>query len=204
MVHTGDVTVLARGWAVIGWEVAPDGHAVAVLRYTAADMTRQLFYHDLTTVPLDGNTPTVLARRIPQQHSVTCAWSPDSRALAYVSQGRGHPDQLWVVPSDGSDEPTDLAAGKDLRLSKDEDVPRWSAADEQVSPPPGQGWLLGVCCRRQRPALDRGRYGADEPQQLLCWVQSSLGEWVCWHPKNEVLLQLAQTHPDKASASHRP
>ena len=34
MVHTGDVTVLAPDWSLMGWEVAPDGHAVAVLRGT--------------------------------------------------------------------------------------------------------------------------------------------------------------------------
>ena len=189
MVHTGDVTVLARGWSVIGWEVAPDGHAVAVLRYTEADMTRQLFYHDLTTVPLDGSTPTVIARRIPQQHSVTCAWSPDSRSLAYVSQGRGHPDQLWVVPADGSGEPTDLAAGEDLRLSKDEDVPRWSADGERLYRLAKGGYWECVADGGGRRWIAAGT--EDERQQLLCWVQRPR-EWVCWHPKNEVLLQLAR------------
>ena len=57
MVHTGDVTVLAPDWSLVGWEVAPDGHAVAVLRYTEYDQTKQQPYYDLTTVPLDGSPP---------------------------------------------------------------------------------------------------------------------------------------------------
>ena len=33
-------------------------------------MIKQQFYYDLTTVPLDGSTPTVLARRIPQEYGI--------------------------------------------------------------------------------------------------------------------------------------
>ena len=91
LVHTGDVTMLAPDWSLMGWEVAPDGHAVAVLRYTEADPRKQQFYFDLTVVPLDGSSPTVLARRIPQGYGIKLSWSPDSRSLAYVSEGRGHP-----------------------------------------------------------------------------------------------------------------
>ena len=189
MVHTGDVTVLAPDWSLIGWEVAPDGHAVAVLRYTEADMTKQQFYYDLTTVPLDGSTPTVLARRIPQEYGIKLSWSPDSRALAYVSEGRGHPRQLWVVPADGSGEPTDLAAGEDLRLAGEEEVPRWSAAGERLYCLAKGGYWECAADGNGRRWIAAGT--DDEPQQFLRWVQSPRGS-LCWQPENEILLQLAR------------
>ena len=189
VVHTGDVTVLAPDWHLMGWEVAPDGHAVAVLRYTAADMTKQQFYYDLTTVPLDGSSPTVLARRIPQSYGIKCSWSPDSRSLAYVSEGRGHPGRLWVVPADGSAEPTDLAAGEDLRLSGEEEVPRWSADGERLYCLSQDGYWECAADGSSRRRIDAGTEA--ERQGLLRWVQSPRGS-LCWQPEHEVLLQLAR------------
>ena len=188
MVHTGEVTVLAPDWSLVGWEVAPDGHAVAVLRGTAADPIKQQFYYDLTTVPLDGSTPTVLARRIPQEYGIKCSWSPDSRSLAYVSEGRGHPGRLWVVPADGSAEPTDLAAGEDLRLSGEEEVPRWGADGERLyCVAKGGYWECAAdgSSKRWIPA------SSEAEKRLLRWVQRP-GDGLCWQPENEVLLQLAR------------
>ena len=188
MVHTGDLTVLAPGWPLVGWEVAPDGHAVAVFRYTAADPTKQQFYFDLTVVPLDGSSPTVLARRIPQGYGIKLSWSPDSRSLAYVSEGRGHPGRLWVVPADGSGEPTDLAAGEDLRLSGEEEVPRWSADGERLYCLAKGGYWE---CAADGSSRRRIAASTETEQQLLRWVQSPQ-ERLCWQPENEVLLQLAR------------
>ena len=188
MVHTGGVTVLASDWSLTGWGVAPDGHAVAVLRYTAADPTKQQFYFDLTVVPLDGSSPTVLARRIPQGYGIKLSWSPDSRSLAYVSEGRGSPGRLWVVSADGSGEPTDLAAGEDLRLAGEEDVPRWSADSEHV-------YCLSKGGYWECTADGSGRRwitaSTEDERQLLRWVQSPRGS-LCWQPENRTLLQLAR------------
>ncbi len=188
MVHTGDVTVLAPDWSLMGWEVAPDGHAVAVLRYTAADPRKQQFYFDLTTVPLDGSSPTVLARRIPQEYGIKLSWSPDSRSLAYVSEGRGNPGRLWVVPADGSTEPTDLAGGEDLRLAGEEEVPRWSAAGEHVYCLSKGGYWECTANGSSRRWIAAG---TEPEQQLLRWVQSPQGA-LCWQPEHEVLIQLAR------------
>ena len=189
LVHTGDVTVLAPDWSLMGWEVAPDGHAVAILRYTAADSTKQQFYFDLTTVPLDGSSPTVLARRFPQEYGIKLSWSPDSRSLAYVSEGRGHPGRLWVVSADGSGEPTDLAAGEDLRLAGEEDVPRWSADGEHVYCLSKGGYWECTADGSGRRWIAAGT--EDEQRQLLRWVQSPRGS-LCWQPENRTLLQLAR------------
>ncbi len=189
MVHTGDVTVLAPDWSLMGWEVAPDGHAVAVLRYTTADPTKQQFYYDLTTVPLDGRSPTVLARRIPQEYGIKCSWSPDSRSLAYVSRGRTYPGRLWVVPADGSGEPTNLAVGEDLRLVRDDEVPRWSADGERVYCLSQDGYWECAADGSGRRWIAAGT--EDEPQQLLRWVQSPRGS-LCWQPEHGAMLQLAR------------
>ena len=189
LVHTGDVTVLASDWSLTGWEVAPDGHAVAVLRYTGYDPTKQQFYYDLTTVPLDGSSPTVLARRFPQSYGIKCSWSPDSRSLAYVSEGRGQPGRLWVVPADGSGEPTDLAAGEDLQLAGEEEVPRWSADSERLYCLAKGGYWECTADGSSRRWIAAGT--EDERQQLLRWVQSPWGS-LCWQPGNRTLLQLAR------------
>ncbi len=189
VVHTGDVSVLAEEWSLMGWEVAPDGHAVAVLRYTSADMTKQQFYYDLTTVPLDGSSPTVLARRIPQSYGIKCSWSPDSRSLAYVSEGRGHPGRLWVVPADGSGEPMDLAAGEDLSLAGEEEVPRWSADGKRLYCLAKGGYWECAADGSSRRWIAAST--EEEQQQLLRWVQSPRGS-LCWQPEHGAMLQLAR------------
>ena len=188
LVHSGDVKVLAADWSLMGWEVAPDGHAVAVLRYTAADPTKQQFYYELTTVPLDGSAPTVLARRVPQSYGIKLSWSPDSRSLAYVSEGRGNPGRLWVVPADGSAEPTDLAAEEDLRLAGEEEVPRWSADGERLYCLAKGGYWECAADGSSRRWIAAS---SEEEQQLLRWIQSPRGSF-CWQPENEALLQLVQ------------
>ena len=185
-VATGDVTLLAEGWSLMGWEVAPDGHAVAVIRYVEAEETKQQFYYDLTTVPLDGGTPTVPARRVPQPYGIKCSWSPDSRSLAYISQGRGHPSKLWVVPADGSAEPVDLAPEDELRLSGEEEVPRWSDDGERVYCLAKDGYWECAADGTERRWIGAG---TDDGQQLLRWVQPPRG-WLCWQPEDGVLLQL--------------
>ena len=192
LVHTGDVTVLARDWPLIGWEVAPDGHAVAVLRYTGYDQTKEEIYYDLTTVPLAGSTstPTVLAQRIPQEYGIKLSWSPDSRALAYISRETGRPRQLWVVPADGSGEPTNLAAGEDLGLAGDYDIPLWGADGERIY---CRAWRGYWECAADGSSRRWIAASTDEALQAEFerWVQRPRGG-LCWQTQHKTVLQLIQ------------
>lgn len=95
-IATGAVQQLAENWRLIGWKVAPDGHAVAVMRYTEADQKLQQFYYDLTVLSLHDGSPRLLARRVPQGGGVAFNWSPDSRFIAYITKERGTRDRLFV------------------------------------------------------------------------------------------------------------
>ena len=192
LVHTGDVTVLAPDWPLIGWEVAPDGHAVAVLRYTGYDQTKEEIYYDLTTVPLDGSTSTstVLAQRIPQEYGIKLSWSPDSRALAYISRETGCPRQPWVVPADGSDEPTNLAAGEDLGLAGDFDIPLWSTDGNRIY---CRAWRGYWQCTADGSSRRWIAASTDEALQaeFQRWVQRPRGG-LCWQTEHGAVLQLIQ------------
>ena len=190
VVHSGDVTVLAPDWSLMGWEVAPDGHAVAVLRYTEYDQTKGQFYYDLTTVPLDGSTPTVLARRIPQEYGIKLSWSPDSRSLAYFSWETDHSRQLWVVPADGSGEPTNLAAGKDLGLAGDFDIPLWSAAGEHIYCRAWRGYWECTADGSSRRWIAASADAALQAE-FQRWVQRPRGG-LCWQTEHGAVLQLIQ------------
>ncbi len=190
MVHTGDVTVLAPDWPLIGWEVAPDGHAVAVLRYTGYDQTKEEIYYDLTTVPLDGSIPTVLAQRIPQEYGIKLSWSPDSRSLAYISRETGHPRQPWMVPADGSDEPTNLAAGEDLRLAGDFDIPLWSTDGERIYCRAWRGYWECTADGSSRRWIAASTDEALQ-EEFQRWVQRPRGG-LCWQTEHGAVLQLIQ------------
>ncbi|MDE2993130.1 MAG: hypothetical protein OXU67_04535, partial [Chloroflexota bacterium] len=192
LVHSGDMTVLAPDWPLIGWEVAPDGHAVAVLRYTGYDQTTEEIFYDLTTVPLDGSTstPSVLAQRIPQEYGIKLSWSPDSRALAYISRATGRPRQPWVVPADGSAAPTNLAAGEDLGLAGDYDIPLWSADGERIY---CRAWRGYWECAADGSSRRRIAASPDEALQaeFQRWVQRPRGG-LCWQTEHGAVLQLIQ------------
>jgi dienelactone hydrolase len=96
-VHSSAVRRLASDWSLSGWEVAPDGHAVAVLRDTGFDQTRQQSYFDLVVLSLSTGEATTIATRIAQEYGVGISWSPDSTQLAYFTAERGQPGRAFTV-----------------------------------------------------------------------------------------------------------
>lgn len=123
----GDVRILVRDWHLMGWEVAPHGRSVAVLRYVEVVERLQQFYYDLVVVPLDGSVPTVVATRVPQSYGICMAWSPDGDSIAFTSVEHGQLSRLFVVPADGRAVPRDLTAPDGLTGLRGEEPPRWSA-----------------------------------------------------------------------------
>lgn len=126
-VTSGEVQMLAQDWRVIGWKVAPTEDEVAVLRYVESDSRLQQFYFDLHILPLDGGAPRVVAQYIPQEYGTNFSWSPDSRFLAYTTEVRGSPDQLFVVEASGQHEPIALVPeGTTLKVTDEYEPPLWS------------------------------------------------------------------------------
>jgi hypothetical protein len=125
---TGAIQRLVEDWRLIGWKVAPDGHAVAVMRYTEAASSLDQFYFDLLVLPLHHGSPRLLAHRVAQDYGICFNWSPDSQYIAYIIQEHGTNKGLYVVATDGSTSPQLLSdPGEELTLTEgDVEAPRWS------------------------------------------------------------------------------
>ena len=189
----GAVQKLAKDWRIIGWKMAPDGHAVAVLRYTEAATKLQQFYFDLVLLSLDGSSSRTLARHIPQGYGIVFNWSPDSRSLAYIAQERGVRDQLFVVAADGSQEPRSLSqATEDLTLLRgDEIAPRWSADGHSIYCLTRQG-----CYEFAIDGTSQRHIKISPAHNLLSWIQSPVSREL-WTPIPEKLLFLARNPETK-------
>ncbi len=182
-VRTGNVQHLAENWRIIGWKMAPDGNAVAVLRYTEMESRLQQFYFTLMVLPLDGGAPRLLARRIPQAYGVSLSWSPDSSSLAYTTQERGATSGLFVVAADGSTEPRALHDPRqELELVGDVEAPRWSEDGRRVYCVAKQG-----CWEFATDGSTRRQISIPPGDEVLGWVQPS-GTATVWMPEPETLL----------------
>jgi dipeptidyl aminopeptidase/acylaminoacyl peptidase len=169
-IATGEIHRLAERWVCASWSVAPDGHAVAALRTVEVDEPGSQTYFDLVVVPLDGGQPRVVARRVPQEYRPCFTWSPDSRRIACLSQERGAPDRLLVVPADGSREPEDLAAGEDIALVQGHNLPLWSADGGSVySLAPDDIWEFAA------DGSARRRLGGMPHREIIGWVHRPTG-----------------------------
>lgn len=123
--QTGAVCRLVEGWQFRGWRVAPDGHAVALLRAFDVNLLATQTWFDLVVVPLNGGEPRVVAAHIPMWWGTSLSWSPDSKGLAYTTYDREQPAHLFVVVADGSQEPRRLSA--EAGIQADEyNGPYWS------------------------------------------------------------------------------
>jgi dipeptidyl aminopeptidase/acylaminoacyl peptidase len=131
-VHSGAVRRLASDWSLSGWEVAPDGHAVAVLRDTGFDQTRQQSYFDLVVLCLSTGEATTIATRIAQEYGVGISWSPDSTQLAYFTAERGQPGRAFTVAASGVCTPVALSPEDGPTLARAYDAPRWRADSQEV------------------------------------------------------------------------
>lgn len=190
-VATGNVLQLAEDWRIIGgWKVAPDGRAVAILRYTDHDPTRQQFYFDLTVLSLVNGMSHVLAHRVAQVYGMAFNWSPDSRQLAYTSQERGTNHRIFVVRADGSTSPQELSDPSERLelLHEDVEAPRWSEDGQHLYCLAQQGcWEFAADGNAQRYiplVMDR---------DVIGWLQPPTTGTV-WFPQLDTLLYLTR-HP---------
>jgi dipeptidyl aminopeptidase/acylaminoacyl peptidase len=171
-VRTGAVRILAADQSLVGWEVAPDGQAVAALVDTHFDSRLTQFFFDLQVIPLDGSPPRTVATHIPQPFSIAFAWSPDSQTIAYTTNALGQSSQLWVAPADGSGAAADLTGAVDIGVAHELAAPRWTSDGQYVAcrttsaiwayaadgsgawrlPTPSQHEVIGWAPQRSQPA----------------------------------------------------
>lgn len=166
---TGVVRRIATDWALIGWRVAPNGQAVAVLRANTTSEQHQQVYDDLVILPLDGTTPRIVARRVAQEYGVGFAWSPDSRWIAYTSAEPGSPARLYVAPADGQQEPSQLCIDPPVDLSQSYEAPRWSADGQHITCLTAHGiWFVPLDGSSARLV------GAELQREIRFWLQHPL------------------------------
>ena len=117
--NTGTVRRLVSNEKTAGYWLSPDGSRLAYMvhrGFEAAQSQQQLF--ELSVVPLAGGGATKLAERIPQNFGIGAAWSPDGRAIAYLTE-KG---DCFLVP----------AAGGVPRLATSKEHPPFAENDSTV------------------------------------------------------------------------
>jgi hypothetical protein len=166
-VSSGEVRRLAQGWHFNSFRIAPDGHAVALLRTIRDPEDPLCNCFDLVTVAMEDGTVRQLAPRVQEPYGCCFNWSPDSRQIAFVHIEEGRPRELLVVPGDGSEEPRSLSGEEDLGLHLEEyyQAPRWSPDSRTVYCLWRGIWEFAADgSARRRIAPDQGRL-------LRSWVQ---------------------------------
>jgi dipeptidyl aminopeptidase/acylaminoacyl peptidase len=193
-VTTGKVQQLAEDWRIMGgWKVAPDGHTIAVLRYTSHEPKLQQFYFDLTLLSLDNGTSRVLAHHIPQDYGMALSWSPDSRFLAYLVQLRAANTRLFVVSAHEATDPQELSASvEELELlQEDVEAPRWSEDGQYLYCLARRGcWEFAIAGNTQRflpLSVDR---------EIIGWLQPPTSGTL-WTPGSDTLLYLTRNQRTK-------
>jgi tricorn protease len=84
---------------------------------------------DVFTVPANNGITRNLTNT-PGAHDRNAEWSPDGKSIAYISDANGE-DEIYTVPQDGSDKPTQLTTGSDtykyeLKWSPDSKKIAWT------------------------------------------------------------------------------
>lgn len=110
-VRTGATERLSTEFGPMGVYPSLDGHWLAVVAQSSRPSLAQFqFMHPLYLMPAAGGAPCLVAKGLDRggtgRHDP--AWSPDSRHLAYVRDGR-----LWLAPANGG-EPRQLPLDVEL------------------------------------------------------------------------------------------
>ena len=197
-VGTGEVRRLATDWSLIGWEVAPDGHAVATLIDTHYDNKLGQFYFDLMVVPFDGDTPRKVAARIPQSYGMCLAWAPDSRHIAYTTGETGKPGRCFIVPADGSHAALDLTGEADIDLAQEYEIPRWSADSRFIyCLSSGDVWAFAADGSHRRKLVD-----SVPDREVIGWIQRPLRGTLVTFAAASLLALVRDPHTKNEGLAH--
>lgn len=131
-VDSGDVRTVVRDAVARWFRVSPDERHIAWMEHRGFDTAggSQPVYR-LNVVPLTSGSPRVLADGIPHGNvGLSYSWSPDSRSLAYTSDPRAEPGDVFLVPLDGA--PRNLSETIEDGLGEDYRPPLWSEGGEAL------------------------------------------------------------------------
>jgi dipeptidyl aminopeptidase/acylaminoacyl peptidase len=164
-ISSGQVRHLARNWSVRRYRVSPDGKHMATLGMNPDDEKKELVVISLA----DGQARS-LVKGIGQAYANAFNWSPDSRSLAYISDGR-----LFVVPCDGAEAPRDISGAEEFRVHWPDvsvhSAPRWSSDGQTVyALSRDQLWICAADGSTQRRIS-----GESIGRWLRLWVQPAEG-----------------------------
>ncbi len=123
---TGSVRRLLQQWPSGHWRISPNGRHVACTSYVDHVESLQHSLFELFTVDIETGVERVLASDIAGAFGINYAWSPDSASVAYTSASRGRTDELFIVATDGSEDPVNLTPGLEFDLLLKYGTPRWS------------------------------------------------------------------------------
>lgn len=200
-VESGVAQRLTIGWEFCGWRVAPDGHAMAVLRHRASFPAEQRRFFDLVTVPLNGDGPQVVAENIQQDFGINFNWSPDSRQLAYVTSEhpRGSRGSVYVVEVNDEGSVRKLSGDEIVNLSNYGAL-RWSADSRFVYALAGNDiWQFSAT--REMGAANYHKTSAHFHEDgttgwVFAWIQQPFSNTL-WTLDDESLLAVIGGSPSK-------
>lgn len=158
-------------------QIAPDGKWVA---YTAAttDLEGNRLNRNIWIVPAGGGAPVQLTR---SGRDSSPAWSPDGKALAFLS-GRGGSSQIYLLSMEGG-EPRQLT-----HISTGADLVKWSPDGKTIA------FTSAVYPDCKDDECNRGRDEAREKSKVKAHVADGLlyRHWTYWKDgKREHLFVMA-------------
>jgi dipeptidyl aminopeptidase/acylaminoacyl peptidase len=138
---TGSLRRLVSGQKPAGFWMSPDGSRVAFTvhrGFEAAQSQQQLF--DLKVVAVTGGPDRTLVERVPQEFGVGAAWSPDGKAIAYLTS----PGECFLVPAAGG-QPRRVTEVEHPKFEEDDStVPIFSSRGDALYLAAGNAlWRLG-------------------------------------------------------------
>ena len=138
-VKTGELTRLMTGNCVRSIEIAPDGKRVAVMVHLGNETrSSQQQVFDLYVLPVPAEcagfspgTITPLACQIQLEYGITLSWSPNSRTIAYTTQGQLASGDASIVDVE-TGAVHNLTADFDVNLGQLYQPPLWTEDGETL------------------------------------------------------------------------
>jgi dipeptidyl aminopeptidase/acylaminoacyl peptidase len=130
-VKTGKAERIVKDVRPLGYWLSPDNSMIAYTHFAGSKENTQQIYYELKVVKIADKTSRMIVPQLMQDYGISVSWSPDSRSLAYTTEGQLAKGDCYVVGLDGG-EPQLLTAGDHPPFGDDHRAPLWDAAGENV------------------------------------------------------------------------
>lgn len=130
-VETGDLKRIVRGAKPRWFSFSPDGSQVGFTTMLGWEANSQQPVLDLQTYSIGEDRTRVLVPRIRQGFGISVSWSPDGKALAYLTGGQRAAGDCFIVPIAGGD-PRKCTEGTHPSFADDFRAPLWDQAGKNL------------------------------------------------------------------------